>query len=105
VAGAGEVVGVRVGLQDPVHLQAVAAHVGQQPVGGRSAGAAGGGVVVQHRIDDGGAARGSVGHDVGHRAGLWVEEALNVGAGGHANSWAVPGAVASLIGYILYFFI
>ena len=75
-------VGVGVGLQQPVGPQAMLAHVLDHAVGAGGAGAAGLGVVVQHRIDDGGAARRIFMDHIGDGGGDRIEEGLDDGGHG-----------------------
>ncbi|MNF77153.1 hypothetical protein D3C84_592910 [compost metagenome] len=48
----GQVIGVGVGFQQPLHLQAMFTHEGDDPVGLHGGGPPGSGVVVEHRVDD-----------------------------------------------------
>ena len=77
--GRRQVVGVHVGLQQPFHLQVVLANVGDQAFGAGMAGAPGGRVVVEHRVDDGAGAAGRVAHHVAVGGGGRVEEGSDVG--------------------------
>lgn len=70
---------MRVGLQDPLHGEAVGLHKLDQAFGGVRAGAAGLGVVVQHRIHQGAMAAGLVIDDIAHRPGGVVKEGLYLG--------------------------
>ena len=71
-----------VGFQQPLHLQLVFADEGDDPVGLVGAGASGGGVVIEHRVDN--RALPAVGFvddvAVGGRGG--VEEGFNQGGHG-----------------------
>ena len=83
-----EVVGVGMGLQNPLRLQAVGAHVVDHLVGTSVVGTARLRVVVEHRIDDRAVAARAAVNDVGHRPGGWIEHAMHlrlcgVGRGGH----------------------
>jgi hypothetical protein len=80
VARTREVVGVRVGLEDPVDVERVVLQVRQHLVGGGRVGVGGFEVVVEHRVDDGGAARGAAPHHVRDRPRLGVKEGLGGGA-------------------------
>ncbi|MNZ86742.1 hypothetical protein D3C78_1055770 [compost metagenome] len=81
VAGA-QVVGMHVGLQDPLHAQAVLAHVGDQPVGALVRGAPGRGVVVQHRVDQRALAAVRIAHHVAVGEGGGIEEGFDMGVHG-----------------------
>jgi hypothetical protein len=90
VAGRRQVIGMRMGLQDPFDLQAVLGHARQHPVGAGGAGVARLEVVVEHRVDDGGLQGGRVPCKVGHGSGLGVEEGLD---GGGRVHWAPRGSI------------
>ncbi len=75
VASRREVVGVRVGIEDPLQFVALALDVGEQGIGGAGRGRAGLRVEVEHRIDDGAAFRLGVRDDVLDAAGRLVIEA------------------------------
>ncbi|MNZ52741.1 hypothetical protein D3C78_706000 [compost metagenome] len=81
VAGA-EVVGVHVGFEDPLYRQAMFAHVGNQLVGAVVRGTSGGGIVVQHRIDQGALAAVRIAHHVAVGEGGRIEEGFNMGVHG-----------------------
>jgi hypothetical protein len=96
VARGGQVVGVCVGLQDPLQHQAVFAQVGHDGIGPAAAGAAGLHVEVEHRVDHGGGVGGQVFDHVRERAGGRVEErldagAVHVGLGGGGNHGGQAG--------------
>ncbi|MNE20894.1 hypothetical protein D3C80_1140370 [compost metagenome] len=76
--GAGQVVGVGVGFQHPLQLQATLAHGLQHPVYRAGRGARRRRIIVQHRVDDGRGARGGIRHQIGHGVGRGIEEADNV---------------------------
>jgi hypothetical protein len=78
----GQVVGVRVGLEDPLHPQAAAAHELDHAFGGARRSAPGLRLVVEHRVDD--RRRAAVVHYVGDRPGGRVEEGLQLRV--HANN-------------------
>ncbi len=79
VSAGRQVVGMGVGLQQPLHLQAFSLDESGDSVGTGGADAPGGGIVVQHRVDDGAflGARGM--HHVAHGRRRRVEETLNFG--------------------------
>ncbi|MOA12421.1 hypothetical protein D3C78_1324100 [compost metagenome] len=81
VAGA-HVVGVHVGFQDPLHAEVVLAHVGNQLVGAVVRGASGGGIVVQHRVDQRALAAVRIAHHVAVGEGRGIEEGFNMGVHG-----------------------
>lgn len=74
VGRGGQVIGVHVGLEDPVDLGVQFAHPGNQFVGGLGAGAAGLGVVVQHAVDQRAAPGVEVHHQVADGPCLVVEK-------------------------------
>ena len=74
VVSAGQVVGMRVGVENPVDAEAFFGGRSEHGVGRSCGQAAGIGVEVQHRINDRGAAGGGVPDQVGDRVGGRVEE-------------------------------
>ena len=80
-----QMIRIGVGLQDPGHGQQLALHEVQQRIGRGGAGACGGGVVIQHRIDDGRHAAVVVVDDVAQRTGVLVMEGLHLRCGGVRN--------------------
>lgn len=85
VVGTGEVIGVDVCFQNPLHGQRLRAKVLEHPVGRLGSGAARLEIEVQHRVDD----RGQLGHvvrnDITHRARGGIEEGLDAGLGVHGT--------------------
>ena len=82
VGRSGQVVGVGVGFQNPGHGELLAFDEGNYLVGAGVAGAAGLGVVVQHRVDDGAGRARLLVHHVGHSPGGGVKNSVNQGVGG-----------------------
>ena len=81
VGRSGQVVGVGVGFQNPGHGELLAFDEVNHFVGAGVAGAAGLGVVVQHRVDDGAVRARALVHNVGHGPGGGVKNAVNQGLG------------------------
>ena len=82
-----QVVGMHMGFQQPLHLQAQFVHAVHQAVGTLGVGAAALGVVVQHAVDQGALRRGRIPGDVAEGEGGRVEEGFDVqaGRGGHGG--------------------
>ena len=78
VARAGQVVGMGMGLEDPVELQALAADVVDHPVGRSRGRPPRLEIVVQHRIDHRGAGARGIRHHIGHGEGFRVEKGFDV---------------------------
>ena len=68
-----------VGLQQPLHLQAFSLHESGDGVGTDGADTPGGGIVVQHRVDDCALHAASSMDHVAHGRRRRVEETLNFG--------------------------
>lgn len=78
VGRGGQVVGMRVGFQQPAALQAVFAHEGDHLVGRGGGRAARLRVVVEHGIDDGAVPTVGLIHNIGDGGGGGVEESLDL---------------------------
>ena len=76
-----EVIGVGVGFEQPIHLQIMRRDMGDYGIGRGGGGAARGGIVVEHAVDDGGAAGEGIVDDIGHGVGGRVEKGLDYRAG------------------------
>jgi hypothetical protein len=74
-----EVIGVRVGFEQPVDLEAGLTHVGDDRVGERGRGTARGLVEIEHRVDDRGAPGDGIVHHVARGEGRFMEEAAHDG--------------------------
>ncbi len=75
-----QVVGVSVGLQQPVNLKVFGLHIGDQGVGRGGRGAARGGIIIQHAVDDGAGPGVRVAHDMADGEGGFVKEGFDDGA-------------------------
>ncbi len=71
-------VGMGMGFDDPFQPQALRAHEFDHPGCAIGAGAAGLGIVIQHRVDHGCRATLAVMHDIRHGAGRLVEKRCNL---------------------------
>jgi hypothetical protein len=80
-----QVVGMDMGLDDPLELQAVGLDVGDDLVGVIIGDAAGGVVDVHDGIDDGAASEAGVLDDIADRVGGLVEEGLDLGFDVHVD--------------------
>ena len=69
-----EMVGVDMGLEDPLDLELLLPHMGDDGVGRVMIGAARCRIVVEHRIDDGAVLRCRIDYDIAERVGRLVEE-------------------------------
>ena len=74
-----QVVGMCMGFQNPVHLQALTAHKLNHLVSRSGAGTPRLGVKVQHRIDDGACRARFLKNHISHRPSNWVKNAVNLG--------------------------
>src|SRR5579863_10432329 len=72
-----QVIGVDMGLQQPVHLQSMHLDMGNERIGRGGGGAARGGIKVEHAVDDRREASGGIMDDIGDREGRLVEEGVN----------------------------
>ena len=81
-----QVVRVRMGFQQPGHLEILLPHIGHHLVGAGVRSAARFRVVVQHAVDDGGLPALRIGQHISHREGGGIKKGLN-GDAGHAD-WA-----------------
>jgi len=72
-----KMIGMRMRLEQPSDGQRLAAHVVNDRVGGTGRGAAGGGVKIQHAVDNRGLSGRWVMNDVARGVGGFIEEALD----------------------------
>ena len=79
VGRAGQVVGVGVGLERPFDRQPTFRRGGEDGLDRADIDLAGLGIVVEHRIDHGGAPGRRIGHQIAERIGRLVEESANGG--------------------------
>ena len=86
VRGRAEVVGMRMGFQDPAQAQALGLRGGQHGIGRAGVGLAAGMVVVEHGVDGGGLARVRIPDQVGHGMGGFVEEWRDAQRRGHEST-------------------
>ncbi len=77
VAGRREVIGMGVGLEQPLDLEPLRLDMGEDGIRGISGHRARGGVVVEHRVDDRAFAAARRAYHIGDRVGGLVEESLN----------------------------
>ncbi|MNP03773.1 hypothetical protein D3C76_956690 [compost metagenome] len=78
VGGSRQMIGVGMGFQQPFDAQALLADMGDHRVGAGMADAPGGGIVVQHRIDDGAGVARRIAHHVAVGVCPRVEESLDL---------------------------
>lgn len=81
VSGA-EVIGMNVGLEDPLHAQALFAHMGDEAIGAVVRGAPGGGIVVQYGVNKRALAALRIAHHVAVGEGGRIEEGFDMGIHG-----------------------
>ena len=81
IVGGGEVVGMGVGVEDPLDGQPLLGDVAQNCVGVRRAGGAGLLVEIEDGVDDGAAPGRGIGDDILDAPGARVEEAFNTRRG------------------------
>ncbi|MNT73574.1 hypothetical protein D3C72_2122990 [compost metagenome] len=98
----GQMVGVRVGFQQPAALQAVFAHEGDHLVGRGGRGAARFRVVVEHGVDDGAVPAIGLVDNIGDGGGGGVEESLDLwshhgGRGRAGNNIISPESVQKML--------
>ena len=77
--GRGEVIGMRVGFQDPVHVDPLALDIRQQLLSRTGRRMSGRRIVIQYRIDDRRYAARRVRHHMTERAGRRVIKGMNKG--------------------------
>src|SRR6266540_3319294 len=76
-------IGMDVGLEYPVKLEPVLLHVIDELVGRLSAGAPGGRIVVENRIDDGAYVARRIARNIAHGVGCFIKKTLDLRASGH----------------------
>ena len=86
-----EVVGVDMGIDDPLDRQALGLHKCDQTVGRHGGGPPGRGVIVQQRVDDGAGLGFRVGDHIADRVGRLIEEGRDDRIGHVQSPWLTGG--------------
>ena len=76
VLGRRQVIGMGMGLEDPVEVQIMVAQIGEHPIGRAGAGAPRAKGVVENRVDDRSPVAGMVPDHIRHGGGARIEEGL-----------------------------